>query len=208
MLCAHLIDVTRARYAPAMNCATRIQVDLPGWVLDEAERAGRMGSVEERMHLVNVLAGRNFREGSGGPFAAAVFDLESGELVSAGVNLVLSSQLSSMHAEVVALSLAQTRLASWDLSTRPHQLVVNWRPCAMCYGASIWSGVRDLVIAGAGAVVEQITGFNEGPMREDWREQAEARGMSVTEGIGYDDAIAVFQDYADSGAEVYNPRRG
>jgi tRNA(Arg) A34 adenosine deaminase TadA len=64
----------------------------------------------DRMRLCHRLAERNHWEGSGGPFAALVIDSECGEVISAGVNLVLGSGLSPAHAEVVALSLAQSRL--------------------------------------------------------------------------------------------------
>jgi len=77
-----------------------------------------------------------------------VVNTADGEVVSAGVNLVLSSGLSAAHAEVVALSLAQLRVGTWDLGAQDaadRELVVNWRPCAQCYGATMWSGVRRLV---------------------------------------------------------------
>ena len=45
-----------------------------------------------------------------------------------------------------------------------HELVVNWRPCVQCYGATLWSGVRRLVIAGSGPELEELTSFDEGPM--------------------------------------------
>jgi hypothetical protein len=76
---------------------------LPDWVFDEfAAVPGALPTARSRMALVHRLAARNPREGSGGPFAALVVDSASGELVSAGVNLVLSSGLSAAHAEVVS----------------------------------------------------------------------------------------------------------
>jgi tRNA(Arg) A34 adenosine deaminase TadA len=119
--------------------------ELPAWVGDElaAARAG-LGTDEGRMRLLNRLAERNVEEGSGGPFAALAVRSGSGEVVAAGVNLVLASGLSSMHAEVVTISVTQARLGTWDLGALedPLELWVNWRPCAMCYGATLWSGVR------------------------------------------------------------------
>ncbi len=190
-----------------MSLPTSIRADLPSWVIDEVDAAGPCATVDERMRLVNRLAARNFMEGSGGPFAALVWDADAGRIVSAGVNLVLSSQLSSMHAEVVTLSLAQTALGNWDLSSAHHELVVNWRPCAMCYGATIWSGISSLVIAGSGPELEEITGFDEGPIRDDWKQQAEDRGIRVTDGVLTGEALDVFHSYAASNRLVYNPRR-
>ena len=191
--------------------ATRtIGAELPAWVDDEVEAArADLGSDEGRMRLLNRLAERNVAEGSGGPFAALAVRRGSGEVVAAGVNLVLASGLSSLHAEVVTISLAQARIGTWDLGSLddPLELWVNWRPCAMCYGATLWSGVRGLVIAGDGPELEALTGFDEGPMRDDWAEQLEARGVSVRIGVLREEAIAVFERYgANPDATVYNAR--
>jgi tRNA(Arg) A34 adenosine deaminase TadA len=189
---------------------------LPDWVFDELAAApGALPTAESRMALVHRLAARNPREDSGGPFAALVVDTASGEVVSAGVNLVLSSGLSAAHAEVVALSLAQRRVGTWDLgaaSAPERELVVNWRPCAQCYGATLWSGVKRLVIAGEGPELEELTGFDEGPMREDWAEQFRRRGIEVVSDVLRAEAVEVFAAYgrmaAERGLTVYNARRG
>ena len=138
----------------------------------------------------------------------ACVDAASGELVSVGVNVVLASGLSTLHAEVMALSLAQQRLGRWDLGAdgAELELVVNWRPCVMCYGATMWSGVRSLLIAGEGSEVDDLTGFDEGPMPADWIGEFERRGIRVSVGVGHDDAIAVFRAFGDSDAVVYNAR--
>ncbi|MET8649406.1 MULTISPECIES: nucleoside deaminase [Nocardia] len=187
---------------------------MPDWVFDELEHSPAvLDSDDQRMALVHRLAARNPREGSGGPFAALVIDSATGAIVAAGVNLVLASGLSSAHAEVVALSLAQTRVGDWDLGAvdaPDRELVVNWRPCAQCYGAVLWSGVKRLVIAGEGPELEQLTGFDEGPMREDWAEQFRGRGIRVDIGVQRDRALEVFADYgrmaADREFTVYNAR--
>jgi tRNA(Arg) A34 adenosine deaminase TadA len=190
--------------------ATAISARLPDWVIDElADTPSLLADVEDRMRLVHRLADRNHWAGSGGPFAALVASA-SGEILAVGVNLVLASGLSSLHAEVVALSLAQARLGAWDLggaSGRPTELVVNWRPCAMCYGAAMWSGIERLVIAGEGNEVEELTGFDEGPMRPDWKEQFAARGIEVVTDVLRDEALTVFAAYgARDDVVVYNAR--
>ena len=168
--------------------ATAFSASLPAWLIDDfdAVAARPLSSVDERMSLVNELADRNWRAGNGGPFAAIVVDAASGALVSVGVNVVLESGLSGTHAEMMALSLAQRAVGGWDLGAdgADLELVVNWRPCVMCYGATMWSGVRALTIAGAGAEVEQLTGFDEGPMPDDWAGEFERRGIRVSVGVG------------------------
>ena len=79
----------------------------------------------------------------------------------------------------------------------------------MCYGATMWSGVRRLVIAGEGPELEELTGFDEGPMVEDWKEQFYDRGIEVVTGVLREEAIAVFAEYgAREDKIVYNGRQG
>lgn len=192
-----------------MTLATDLHASLPEWLVPEIDSLPAvLPTLEDRMDLVNRLADRNWREGSGGPFAAIVVDSATGALVSAGVNVVLASGLSSMHAEVTTLGLAQTALGRWDLGAdgADLQLVVNWRPCVMCYGATMWSGVRSLVVAGQGPLLEELTGFDEGPVVDDWAAQFEARGIRVTVGVRHEEAVAVFRAYGDSDSLVYNAR--
>ena len=191
---------------------TTFTLSLPAWLTGLLPGLPQvLPTLDERMALVNSLADRNYREGNGGPFAAIVVDAVTGELVSVGVNVVLSSGVAGAHAEIMALGLAQRATGSWDLGAdpaRPLELVVNWRPCVMCYGATMWSGVRRLVVAGSGAELETLTGFDEGPMREDWTEQFEERGITVVQGIGRDEALRVFREYGEADVLVYNARGG
>lgn len=167
--------------------------------------------VADRMAVVNDLASRNVDAGTGGPFAAGVFERDSGRVVALGVNRVVPLGTSGAHAEFMAVTLAQAAVGTWDLGAEglpAHQLVVNWRPCAMCFGSVLWSGVVDLVLAGEGAEVEAITGFDEGPIHPDWRDELAARGIALSVGVGHDGAIAAFRQFAASGAPVYNGRGG
>lgn len=192
-----------------MTLPTQYSVTLPEWVADEVAGAD-LSTDEAKMALVNRLARRNFQEKTGGPFAALV--VSEGRLVSAGVNLVLASGLSSSHAEVVALALAQTAVGNWDLGAdgAKRELIVNWRPCVQCYGATMWSGVTRLVVAGDGPELEQLTKFDEGPMVADWAAQFEARGISVTQDVLREQALDVYRSYGEYVAAgdvtVYNGR--
>ncbi|MFJ6653754.1 nucleoside deaminase [Microbacterium sp. NPDC091313] len=187
---------------------------LPAWVHDAlADVPETLPDRDDRMRLVHALADRNWREGNGGPFAALVAERTTGRIVSVGVNVVLAGGVSSGHAEVMALATAQRAVGAWDLGgdgMPEHEIVVNWRPCVQCYGATLWSGVRALVVAGSGPELEEITTFDEGPMREDWADQFRARGIEVIDGVLRDEALAVFTAYRGSvdagGSLVYNAR--
>ena len=192
--------------------ASAFTLSLPEWaVAGLAHLPECVATAEQRMKLVLDLARRNAVEDTGGPFAAAVFEHTSGRLVAVGVNRVMPANCSSAHAEVMALSLAQRRLQVYDLGGPGQpvfELVVNWRPCAMCFGAVLWSGVRRLTIAGSGPQLETLTGFDEGPMPRGWRTELAKRGIALTEGIMRREAIDLFRWFGASGRTVYNARQG
>lgn len=191
---------------------THIALSLPDWAVTALnELSNHLPTVEARMAAVIEFARQNFLHDTGGPFAAGVFERDSGKLVVIGVNRVVPSNCSSAHAEVMALSLAQHLLGTYDLGgpgMPAYQLVVNWRPCAMCYGAVLWSGIRSLVIAGSGPELEQITGFDEGPIHPEWRDELSKRGIEFVEGILREEALAVYREFAAAGRLVYNARLG
>ncbi len=189
-----------------------LSLGMPQWA-EEAlnELPTHMPVHEERMAAVIEFSRQNFLNNTGGPFAAGVFERDSGKLIIIGVNRVMAYNCSSAHAEVMALSLAQKMLGVYDLGAEglpAHELVVNWRPCSMCLGATLWSGVRSLVIAGDGPELEQITGFDEGPVHEDWRGELTKRGITLTENVLRDEAIAAYREFAASQNYVYNARQG
>lgn len=191
---------------------TSFEISLPQWAIEEHKKLPQiMPTIDERMQHVIRFSRLNFEHDTGGPFAAGVFEKESGKLVVIGVNRVVPSACSSAHAEVVALSLAQKIVGSFDLggpNMPVYQLVVNWRPCVMCYGALHWSGVRSLVIAGDGPELEEITGFDEGPIHPNWRGELEKNGIEVVSGLMAESAVEVFKAFASADRLVYNGRLG
>ncbi len=185
---------------------------LPAWAWEEmAALPSHLPSLEERMAAVIRFARLNTKHASGGPFAAGVFERDSGKVIVLAVNRVMPLTCSCAHAEVMAISLAQQRLGCFDLGApgQPaHQLVVNWMPCAMCFGALLWSGVRSLVVAGHDPDMERITGFDEGPLPLNWQEELSRRGIAVTTDVLREESLQAFRAFAASGSPVYNARQG
>lgn len=194
--------------------ATRFECSVPDWVVEEVRSFPQvLDTDQQKVALVNRLAEVNWRDGGGGPFAAVVVGRDTGRVLAAGVNRVLESGLSAAHAEIVALSLAQVTRGHWDLGGQgkePTELVVNWRTCVQCYGAAMWSGITRLVLAGTGEEVEELTGFDEGPMPEDWVGKFRQRGIEVVIDVDKPAALEVLRGYGnakESGAVVvYNAR--
>ncbi|OGT91893.1 MAG: tRNA-specific adenosine deaminase [Gammaproteobacteria bacterium RIFOXYA12_FULL_61_12] len=191
------------------NQPPAIQFELPGWIGAYTQGISPMQAVNDRMSFVIEASRRNVSEQTGGPFAAAIFERDSGKLVSLGVNLVMTERLSILHAEMVAFSLAQRKLNTYDLGADcllVHELVTSTEPCAMCFGAICWSGVRRLVI-GARDEDARAIGFDEGPkMAERWIE-LQQRGIDVVHDIQREKAAAVLSEYLLAGGGIYNSRQ-
>jgi tRNA(Arg) A34 adenosine deaminase TadA len=188
-----------------------VTLRLPGWVGELSSDADRRyRTVEDRMRFVVGLSRLNVRNGTGGPFGAAIFERASGRLLAPGVNLVVGSGCSVFHAEMVAVMVAQKVLGTFDLGGEdlpPYELVASTEPCAMCLGATPWSGVRHLV-CGARDEDARAVGFDEGAKMAQWAGSLEDRGISVELGVLREEAVAVLQEYAALGGEIYNSRRG
>ncbi|OPX99603.1 MAG: Guanine deaminase [Syntrophorhabdus sp. PtaB.Bin006] len=160
------------------------------------------------MSFVIKAAQLNVSKGTGGPFAAAVFETESGKLVSLGVNLVTSGGLSILHAEMLAFTLAQQKIGAYDLGRYDlpsHDLVASAEPCTMCLGAIPWSGVRRVIVGARDSDVRAI-GFDEGPKAKEWKDELEKRGIAVICDVGREAAVQVLLDYSLQGGKIYNSR--
>ena len=192
-----------------MNYPT-FTLELPDWMAGFLPTGSAVfPTVEERMRLVIDLARQNINRGSGGPFAAAIFDMETRRLLAAGVNLVTSTNCSVMHAEIVAIIMAQQTAETFDLGSADmptYELVTSTEPCAMCMGATVWSGVRQLVCGARDEDARDI-GFDEGPKVPDWPQALEARGIQVVRDVLRQEASGVLLQYQQLGGVIYNGRR-
>lgn len=189
-----------------------ITITLPDWAPSFiAEHLSVYPDLQDRMAFVLALTQKNIDEKTGGPFGAAVFEQESGKLVSIGVNRVVSENISSAHAEVMALSFAQKHLETYDLGGKGmanHQLIVNAQMCAMCLGSVCWSGVRQVIFSATSKEVEDITGFDEGPVPENVKAILASRGIAVTEKYMHEEGVKVLKSYVQQGGLIYNSRQG
>ena len=182
---------------------------LPRWLRTELAGLADTCHTSEaaRMRLAIGLAEANVRRGTGGPFGAAVFEQRTGRLVAAGVNLVVHTRCTCLHAEVVALILAQRRLRTYDLAAAgAYELHTSVAPCAMCLGAAVWSGVRRVACGARGSDAEAL-GFDEGPKPADWADALRARGIAVRQDLLRREATAILRLYGAQGGPIYNPAR-
>jgi tRNA(Arg) A34 adenosine deaminase TadA len=189
--------------------ARRVELTLPDWLGAGVDPSPVLATRAERMRYVVDLARKNVEHGTGGPFAAAVVAVRTGEVCSVGVNLVVTGRNATAHAEMVAVQLADTALGRHDLSAAPggpFELVSSAEPCTMCLGAVIWSGVHALVCGARDADARAI-GFDEGPKPADWVTALRTRHVEVERDLLRDDAVAVLRAYAAAGGPIYNASR-
>jgi tRNA(Arg) A34 adenosine deaminase TadA len=166
----------------------------------------RYDSVEDRMRLAIELARQNVMRGTGGPFGAAIFERSTGALLSVGVNSVVRLNNSTLHAEMVAIMMAQRRLGSYTLAgsaSASYELVSSCDPCAMCLGAVLWSGVRRLV-TGADRDDATALSFEEGPVFPQSYTYLEERGVAITRAVLRQEAASVLELYRRHGGQIYN----
>lgn len=183
-----------------------LTISLPAWTKDFTAFIGGFKTDEDRMRLAIALARENVLRGSGGPFGAAVFEEESGKLVSVGVNSVERLGNSAMHAEVMALMFAQAAAGSFTLRAPgmwPHVLVTSCEPCAMCLGAVLWSGVQRIAW-GAPRGAAAAVGFDEGPVFPASYQYLEDRGIRIVRGLLAEEAQEVLRLYQERGGCIYN----
>ena len=152
---------------PGMSDARAVVlITWPEWVHEVVTFGTRYETDEDRMRVAIELARQNVMRGSGGPFGAAIFERSTGALLSVGVNSVVRLNNSTLHAEMLAIMMAQHRLGSYTLagsSSTSYELVSSCDPCAMCLGAVLWSGVRRMV-TGADRDDASALSFEEGPV--------------------------------------------
>lgn len=197
-----------------MTVTTQVHLRLPEWLapFTESQPAQVFATREQRMKFVIELSRQNVLHQSGGPFAAAIFERDSGQLIAPAVNVVVPCHTSVAHAEAMAFMLAQQRLETFDLGAAhlpAMELYASSQPCIQCFGNTWWSGVQALTIGARGEDVEELTGFKEGPLPEDWvslleNRPAPLRPIRVQRDVLRDEARAVLQLYRESGGFVYN----
>jgi tRNA(Arg) A34 adenosine deaminase TadA len=183
-----------------------LRIAAPAWVDEVVDWDRSYRDDAERMRLAIALARRNVDERSGGPFGAIVVSCDSGRVVGAGVNLVMARRNSVLHAEVVALMLAEAHLDTYTLGAEGlprHELVTSCEPCAMCLGATLWSGVGRIVCGATGEDARRL-GFDEGPVFAACYDYVAERGIEIVRGVLRDEAAAVFEAYRASGGPIYN----
>jgi tRNA(Arg) A34 adenosine deaminase TadA len=183
-----------------------IHVEYPDWVDTVVDWERRYASDEEKMRLAIAVSRENVVRGTGGPFGAAIFERDSGRLVAVGMNSVVRFNNCTLHGEMVAFMMAQQRIGSFTLhspSLPTHELFTSCEPCAMCLGATLWSGVRRVVCGAAREDASRLD-FDEGPVFPESYRYLEDRGIAIEHHVLREDARAVLELYRTTSGKIYN----
>jgi tRNA(Arg) A34 adenosine deaminase TadA len=122
-------------------------------------------------------------------------------VLSVGVNLALQTGNPVLHAETVALSLSNRRLAEPGGVT----LFCSCEPCIMCLGAAHWAEVSRIVWSASKEDAE-AAGFSEGAGTEQLKAQMAARGVVLEAGVMRAEGAEVLRAYAAAGGTIYGPK--
>ncbi|MBN1154903.1 nucleoside deaminase [candidate division KSB1 bacterium] len=186
-----------------MKITTQKNIILPSWVDHyKFDTLSLMNDID-KMELVIELAQQNILKRTGGPFSALVINSESNEVVSVGLNLVESMKTSIAHAEIVALLLAQANIGNYRLHDGTYELISLAQPCSMCYGAIFWSGIKKVIYGATKQDVQEITGFDEGPLPSDWIDEMKKRDISIISRVNQKKACEVLSLYVENDGLIY-----
>src|SRR5262249_16081566 len=188
---------------PRMPAYPIVHIEYPAWVDTLVDWKRTYTDDEDKMRLAIDLSQENVDRGTGGPFGASVIEIDSGRLVSGGMNSAVRLNNCSLHREMVAFMMAQQRVQSFTLNAphlAEHELITSCEPCAMCLGAALWSGVRR-VVAGAAREDASLLQFEEGPVFPESYDYLEARGLSIVRNVLRTEARAVLELYRAKGGD-------
>ena len=178
----------------------QVHLTLPPWIHETVDVRTMYVTDDEKMALAVRLSECNVREGTGGPFGAALFT-ETGRVLGVGVNRVPANSCSAAHAEMMAFATAQQRSQRFRLNQDGGRitLATSSQPCTMCYGAAFWAGIDAILIGARADDVQTLAGFDEGPLPDDWLGEWQKRGITVTRDLLREQACAVLKRYGESG---------
>ena len=183
-----------------------VHVRYPDWIDEVVDWSREYRSDDDRMRVAITVARANVERATGGPFGAAIFESRSGKLVAVGMNAVVRLSNCVLHGEMMAFMMAQQRVKSFTLnapSLPEHGLFTSCEPCAMCLGATLWSGVRRLVY-GATREDASLLNFDEGPVFPESYHYLENRGIRISRSVLREEARGVLELYRSRSGKIYN----
>ena len=189
---------------------SKLYFQLPDWLVKyENEIKNKIFiNDEDKMEIAVEISKQNILNKTGGPFGCAIFKLsqdnKKSTLFSVGCNLVVSNNNCTLHGEMVAIQIGQKKIKNYTFNKNDkYELFTSCEPCAMCLGATLWSGVHRLVSGATKFDAEKI-GFKEGPVFDKSYSYLEDNGIKIKKNVLKEKAKAVLELYKNNGGQIYN----
>lgn len=189
-----------------MDKLNAIIISQPSWVFEIINPKNIYKTKREMMSLAIRISKLNVINRTGGPFGAAIYEKQSGKLISIGVNRVVPEHCSVAHAEIMAIMKAQISLQKYRLDLaqeKDYVLASSSQPCSMCFSAIISSGLKYLIFGASRKDVENKIGFNEGPLQRNWLQILNSYGIMVKKNILRKEACEVLKLYKNNDGIIY-----
>jgi tRNA(Arg) A34 adenosine deaminase TadA len=153
-------------------------IPIPSWAeaLERANLGKTFPSNEDKLRFAILLATENVKHHTGAPFGAAIFDRTSHTLIAIGIHRVVPANQSWAHAEMTAYAHTQHRLQTYCL--KGCTIATSCEPCAMCCGATPWSGVEQMLYAATKQDAENA-GFDEDDKADNWVASFNKRNIEI-----------------------------
>ncbi len=121
--------------------------------------------------------------GHGGPFGSVI--VKDGVVVGKGHNRVLLNNDPTCHGEMEAIRDASRNLKTYDLTGCV--LYTTAEPCPMCFGAILWSNIRE-VYYGCNVIDTDNIGFRDNIFYNTNKED-------VLKSLDRDECLKLFEEY-------------
>jgi guanine deaminase len=144
-------------------------------------------------------AQETMNENIGGPFGAAIIDLD-GNIIALSSNSVLSDHDPTAHAEINAIRMAGKKLKTHDLSGCI--LVTTAYPCPMCMSAIIWANIKK-VIYGCRPCDAEAIGFRDDFLYRFMKSPENHPDILILEEQYREDCLVLFEEYQRKNKTIY-----
>lgn len=154
-----------------------------------------MNYKEDFMRKAIALSFENIKNG-GGPFGAVI--VKDGNVISTGVNCVISCADPTAHAEMNAIRKASLNLGTHDLTGC--EIYSSCEPCPMCLGAIYWAHLDKLYYGNTKTDAKNI-GFDDSFIYDEINLKPENRKVTSIQLLP-NEAIVAFEAWTKSEDKV------
>ncbi len=160
---------------------------------------GREVVMDQALEKAIAQARKTMNENIGGPFGAAIIDVD-GSVLCVASNSVLGDHDPTAHAEINAIRLAGQLKGTHDLTGLV--MYATGYPCPMCLSAIIWANISEVIYGCRPADAEEI-GFRDDFIYRFIEDGRSDVSVLRIEEYGRDQCLELFEEYATLSKQIY-----